>query len=134
MANDQAAAPWLPGGCHCGRVRFLVRVERFTALACNCSICEMLGFLHVIVPPSDFRLEAGEAELVTYRFNTRTAEHYFCRHCGMHPFYRPRSHPGHIDVNARCLDGGAAARFFVEAFDGRNWEANIDELRARDAP
>jgi hypothetical protein len=54
----------------------------------------------------------------------------FCKTCGIHPFYRPRSHPGSWDVNVRCLDDpGVASRFVVTPFDGRNWEDHIDEIR-----
>lgn len=117
------------GGCHCGAVRFRARVRGHVAHACNCSICSMKGYLHVIVAPADFELLSGGDALSTYRFHTRTAAHRFCRHCGIHPFYTPRSHPDAVDVNARCLDGDAVTRFRVEPFDGRNWEANIDKIR-----
>lgn len=57
----------------------------------------------------------------------------FCRTCGIHPFYRPRSHPNDWDVNALCLDDGAAARFRVEPFDGANWESSVDAIRDKRA-
>ena len=48
------------GGCHCGRVRFEVDAPAvIEALDCNCSICRMSGFLHLIVPTASFRLVAG---------------------------------------------------------------------------
>ena len=68
-------------------------------------MCSRKGYLHWIVPRSAFRLIAGAAELSTYRFGTRRAQHHFCRHCGVGSFYVPRSHPDGVDVNARCLDG-----------------------------
>ena len=71
---------------------------------CNCSICTKKGILHLIVPPERFELISGKDDLTTYQFNTRTAKHTFCKHCGIHPFYVPRSDPDKIDVNARCLD------------------------------
>ena len=50
------------GGCHCGRVRFEVDAPaRLEVLDCNCSICRLTGFLHLIVPSSAFRLLAGTA-------------------------------------------------------------------------
>jgi len=124
-----SGASWLTGGCHCRAVRFRVLVRTFEALDCSCSICRMKGFLHVIVPPEDFQLLTGDAAMTTYRFNTGTAKHYFCSTCGIHAFYEPRSHPGSFDVNARCLDGEALARFRVVPFDGANWEANVDGIR-----
>jgi hypothetical protein len=117
------------GGCHCGRVRFRVRVDVFEALDCNCSICTKKGFLHLIVTKDAFELLAGGDGLTTYTFNTGVAKHTFCRACGIHAFYTPRSHPDGVDVNVRCLDGEAARRFRVLPFDGREWEANVDRIR-----
>jgi hypothetical protein len=117
------------GGCHCGRVRFRVRVERFEALDCNCSICTKKGFLHLIVPKDAFELLSGEGDLSTYTFNTGVAKHTFCRACGIHPFYTPRSHPDGVDVNVRALDGDAMGRFSIVPFDGRAWEENVASIR-----
>jgi hypothetical protein len=117
------------GGCHCGAVRFRIDVEDHRAVRCNCSMCSKKGFLHVIVPPERFAILRGEDALTVYTFNTHTAKHMFCKTCGIHPFYRPRSHPNDWDVNALCLDEGAAARFRVERFDGANWESSIDSIR-----
>lgn len=111
------------GGCHCGAVRFEVRPATLRASECNCSMCTMKGFVHVIVPPERFTLLQGADSLTEYRFNTRVAVHRFCKTCGVHPFYTPRSHPDQIDVNARCLDGDVWRRFEPTQFDGRNWEA-----------
>ena len=116
------------GGCHCGAVRFRVRVDRHEAVECNCSICTKKGFLHLIVPPDRFRLLSGADALLTYRFNTGIARHTFCRTCGIHPFYTPRSHPDQVDVNVRCLDGNVVSRFRINAFDGANWETSIASL------
>ena len=110
------------GGCHCGRVRFRVSDDLSRASQCNCSICTKKGYLHVIVPPERFELLSGREDLSTYQFNTRTAKHHFCRHCGVAPFYIPRSDPDKIDVNARCLDGVDPATLEITRFDGRNWE------------
>jgi hypothetical protein len=125
---QQTEAKWHAGGCHCGRVRFEVRVRAARALECNCSICAKKGFVNLIVPPEDFRLVSGEADLATYRFNTGIAEHRFCRECGIHPFSRPRSHPGSYDVNARCLDRGFTW-LDITPFDGQRWEENVDSIR-----
>jgi hypothetical protein len=110
------------GGCHCGRVRFRVTADLDRVSQCNCSMCTKKGFLHLIVPPERFELLAGRDDLATYEFNTRVARHHFCRHCGIHSFYVPRSDPDKIDVNARCLDGVDAAALTVTPFDGRHWE------------
>ena len=118
------------GGCHCGAVRFRVVVDKHKADDCNCSICTKKGFLHLIVPAEQFTLLQGADVLTTYTFNTGIAQHTFCRICGIHAFYRPRSHPHSIDVNIRCLDGDVLSRFEIVPFDGANWEQNIHKLRS----
>jgi hypothetical protein len=115
------------GGCHCGRVRFRVRDDLLRVTECNCSVCAKKGFLHLIVPRDRFELLSGEAELVTYTFHTGIAKHLFCRTCGIHSFYVPRSDPDKIDVNVRCLEDVDLASIRVSSFDGRNWEAAIEE-------
>ena len=113
------------GSCHCGRVRFRVSADLDEVVLCNCSICTKKGFLHVIVPPAQFELLSGAADLAVYTFNTGIAKHQFCRHCGVHPFYVPRSDPDKIDVNVRCLEGVEVGALRAGAFDGANWERAI---------
>ncbi len=126
MSGDQIRAS---GGCHCGAVRFEVTVPRpATAQACNCSICAMTGFVHLIVPASAFHLASGEDTLTEYRFNTGTARHLFCRVCGIKSFYVPRSNPDGFSVNLNCLDSNDGLNIQVEAFDGRHWEDNAARL------
>jgi hypothetical protein len=118
------------GGCHCGAVRFRVRAPvPLEAVDCNCSICSKKGFLHLIVTKDAFELLSGERDLTTYTFNTKTAKHTFCKVCGVHPFYTPRSHPDGIDVNVRCLDGNAMSKFAISTFNGQEWEANVEKIR-----
>lgn len=109
------------GGCHCGQVRFEVIGPIEEVLDCNCSICTKKGFLHWIVPPSRFRLLQGSLE--RYSFGTHTAQHTFCPRCGMHPFYTPRSHPDHVDVNVHCLDDVELHKLSIVPFEGRSdWD------------
>ncbi len=123
-----AALPWWQGGCHCGAVRFEVQAASHVEVEdCNCSICRMSGFLHLIVPQRCFRLIKGQAALQQYTFNTGVARHLFCRHCGIKPFYVPRSNPNGMDINLRCLDQPWPA-YHVVAFDGQNWEAHAHTL------
>ena len=112
------------GGCHCRRVRFEVDAPATPdVLECNCSICTMTGFLHLIVPAARFRLLSGEADLVEYAFNTGTARHLFCRHCGIKSFYVPRSHPDGFSINSRCLDAGTVSFFRIVPFDDNDRDA-----------
>ena len=117
------------GGCHCRAVRFSVEVHKFEAIDCNCSICRKKGFLHLLVPPENFTLIKGKQVLTTYTFNTKTAQHNFCSLCGIHSFYRPRSHPEWFDVNLHCLDDAILSHFEIKPFDGQNWEENVTKIR-----
>ena len=120
---------WRSGGCHCGAVRFEAALPAIVeAQSCNCSICEKTGFVHIIVPESRFRMTQGQDALATYTFNTGVAKHLFCKVCGIKSFYRPRSNPDGWSVNARCLDEAEGLMIEIEAFDGRNWEANAAAL------
>ena len=47
----------------------------------------------------------------------------------MQSFYHPRSHPEGISVNARCLDGGVPLQRAVQAFNGKEWEVHVAEIR-----
>jgi hypothetical protein len=131
--GDRADRPNLPfvvsGGCHCGKIRFRATVRDFRMSECNCSLCSMKGYLHVIVPKEDFELLSGSESLTTYRFNTKVAAHHFCRTCGVHSFYVPRSHPDGFSLNARCLEGIDVDWFERAPFDGRHWEESIHTLR-----
>ncbi len=118
------------GGCHCGKVRFRVQGDLADIADCNCSICTMKGFLHLVVPREQFTLLSGQDAITTYLFGTNTAKHTFCRHCGIHSFYVPRSKPDGFSVNIRCLDGIDIAAVRPHAFDGRRWE---EAMRARAA-
>jgi RimJ/RimL family protein N-acetyltransferase len=117
--------PTYDGSCHCGRIRFRVTAELTPIIRCNCSICRKKGYLHLIVAPAQFELLSGADDLTVYRFNTGTAKHQFCRHCGIHPFYVPRSDPDKIDVNVRCLEGVDPDALPIDLFDGDNWEEAI---------
>ena len=117
------------GGCHCGTVRFeLEAPEELEVLECNCSMCQKLGFLHLLIPRSQFKLVSGKDDLTSYRFNTGTANHLFCKVCGVKSFYVPRSHPQDISVNARCLEDGTVDMMTITPFDGQNWEESAAEL------
>jgi hypothetical protein len=120
----------LEGACHCKAIQFRVDIERSQreVLDCNCSICTKKGFLHLIVKNDQLTLTNGHDHVITYTFGTRIAKHMFCSVCGIHPFYRPRSHPDSWDVNARCLNV-PLSHWTIKPFDGANWEDNVELIR-----
>lgn len=116
------------GTCHCGRVKFEVRASLDYLMDCNCSLCRRKGALWHGASEANLRILAGEAELTLYQFNTQTAKHYFCRHCGVSPFSRPRLDPKRWAFNVRCIDGVDLSSIPVRPFDGANWEAAAKAL------
>jgi len=91
-------------------------------------MCSRTGFLHLIVPAAALTLIRGDEALSLYTFNTGTARHYFCKHCGCRPFYVPRSNPDGFSVNVRCLDPETIDSLTVTPFDGQNWERHAGNL------
>ena len=110
------------GSCHCGRVTFQLRAELGTVVECNCSLCSKKGALWHGTDDAHFEIQTGEDDLVLYQFGTKTAKHYFCRHCGINPFSHPRIAPTAWVVNVRCLDDVDVSSLKIVPFDGRNWE------------
>jgi hypothetical protein len=119
------------GSCHCGKIRFTAVTDNNKVIVCNCSICRKKGTRHLRVTPAEFILLSGEDSLSKYQFGTRTASHYFCRHCGVAPFTKPRSAPDMINVNIQCLDTPALedCDFEIVYFDGENWEQAVAALK-----
>jgi len=120
------------GGCHCGAVAFEVDAPAHLVVSeCNCSICGMSAFLHLIVPRARFRLLRGADALSEYRFNTGTAQHLFCSRCGVKSFYVPRSNPDGYSINVRCLDRSSIAGVTIEPFDDNDRAASDAKIRDR---
>ena len=116
------------GGCHCGDVRFEAVISNNEVLhKCNCSICTKSGYIHLIVPKEKFTLLSDPELITTYTFNTKVAQHTFCKVCGIKSFYTPRSNPNGISINYQCLDEEIKG-LKLESFDGQNWQANVDKL------
>jgi hypothetical protein len=89
------------------------------------------GILHYIVPKSKLQLDINvdhHQHLSCYTFGTHTAKHYFCKTCGIAPFYVPRSNPDGYSINVKCLDPYDPNILVIEKFDGQNWEKGADQL------
>jgi hypothetical protein len=97
----------IDGACHCGTVRFQVRLTNglHTARRCNCSFCRMRGAVAVSAALDRFRILSGADSLSLYQFNTRSAKHYFCSKCGIYTHHQRRSNPHEYGVNVACLEG-----------------------------
>jgi hypothetical protein len=110
----------IDGACHCGTVRFHVKLTDglHTARRCTCSYCRMRGGVAVSADLDGITLTAGEEVLTLYQFGTLTAKHYFCSKCGIYTHHQRRSNPNQYGVNVACLAG-------ISPFD-------FDEVRVND--
>lgn len=95
------------GACHCGAVKFRVRLSNGlrTARRCNCSFCRMRGAVAVSAPADGVEIVQGADALSLYEFNTHAAKHYFCSKCGIYTHHLRRSNGYEYGVNVACLEG-----------------------------
>jgi hypothetical protein len=107
------------GACHCGGVEFEVTgtLDEFTM--CDCTLCVKKNAVMYKVHESGLKILRGEDKLSLYRWNTRVAQHYFCRVCGIYTFHRKRAAPDHYGVNVYCLEGVDVSGVPVRRVDGK---------------
>jgi hypothetical protein len=108
------------GQCHCGAVRFQVTLsDGFNTIRrCNCSYCRMRG---AVVVMGGVNVLQGADALASYRFHTRTAQHFFCSRCGIYTHHQRRSNQNLYAVNVACLDGVSPFDFLeTPVMDGVN--------------
>ena len=54
------------------------------------------GYIIGVLGPDDFKLVKGEDLLTFVSILYKTAQHYFCKICGIHTHNRPRINPKNI--------------------------------------
>ena len=93
--------------CHCGTVVLELTLPDgiVDPRRCDCSICRRKGAIAASVPLSGLKVIEGSAALTLYRFNTKTAKHFFCSVCGIHTHHQRRSNPDQYGYNVACLEG-----------------------------
>ncbi|WP_435928223.1 GFA family protein [Dryocola sp. BD613] len=120
MAEDTTI---LNGKCHCGAVRFAATLSDGlrSVRRCNCSYCRMRGAVVASAEMGGIVILQGEEMLTSYRFNTGTAQHFFCSRCGIYTHHQRRSNQNQYGVNVACLEGISPFDFpEVPVMDGVN--------------
>ena len=95
----------LRGKCHCGAVRFEVKTSIKNLRRCNCSICSRKGFVMGTALLEELTISKGKEYLTSYKWNTKVAEHYFCKICGINTHHKRRSDPNQFGYNIGCIEG-----------------------------
>jgi hypothetical protein len=93
--------------CHCGSVELRLSLPNgvVNPRRCDCSICRRKGAIVASVALDQLQIVKGAEALRLYQFNTHTAKHYFCGHCGIYTHHQRRSHPNEYGFNIGCLAG-----------------------------
>jgi hypothetical protein len=107
--------------CHCGSVRFRVRlIDEFNTIRrCSCSYCRMRGAVAASAQLADIEFIEGEENLTLYQFHTATAKHYFCKTCGIYTHHQRRSNTSQFGINVACIEGISPFDFAqVQVMDG----------------
>ncbi len=111
------------GSCHCGAIKFSFQSEPIErGIRCNCSICRRKGALmsEFTLAPDEFHYEAEEGALGLYQFDSKVAEHYFCKKCGIYTFHATFRKPGHYRVNLGCIDSVDTEALEYTVFNGKS--------------
>lgn len=90
------------GGCHCGRIRLVLRDEPVEAAECNCSVCRRIaGLWHYCRPDA----VAVSGEGASYRQGDRALDLWHCPACGCTTHWTPtdRASP-RMGVNLRMFE------------------------------
>ncbi len=119
----------LKGSCHCGAVEFEIDLENGPEglKRCDCSLCRRKGAAMAYVKKTKLRVTKGEDALSCYQWNTKVAEHFFCRHCGIYTHHGRRVAPDEYGYNLGCFDGlEAEALGDVPMTDGKSLSV-VDE-------
>jgi hypothetical protein len=102
-----AIKPQHRASCHCGAVVLELVLPNgiVNPRRCDCSMCRRKGAVVASVGLSGLRVLRGQDALRVYQFNTKTAKHFFCAHCGIYTHHQRRSNPNEYGYNVGCLEG-----------------------------
>lgn len=92
------------GGCHCGRIRLVLRDDPAEASECNCSVCRRTaGLWHYAAP--DRVTVSGEGR--AYRQGDCALDLWHCPVCGCITHWTPTdaAHP-RMGINLRMFEPG----------------------------
>ncbi|MEM9438621.1 MAG: GFA family protein [Pseudomonadota bacterium] len=110
--------------CHCGAVELEIAAHAPLSLArrCDCSFCKRRAAATVGVKAPDLTILKGKDALASYQWGTASAEHFFCKTCGIYTHHRRRipDEYGDYGINIGCLEGVNPAELEPLAyFDGQ---------------
>jgi hypothetical protein len=112
------------GSCHCGGIRFEINTEQPLGpyFRCNCSLCSRKSAVMGAAARSALVVTGGAELISTYSWNTKEAQHYFCKVCGIYTHHAMRGEIELIGVNMACIEGfDVFALGNVVVGNGKGW-------------
>ncbi|MGC1496565.1 MAG: GFA family protein [Sulfitobacter sp.] len=93
--------------CHCGTVELEATLPfGFDDIGrCTCSFCARRQAAAVTAIASSVKVIKGAENLTLYSWNTHTAQHYFCKTCGIYTHHKRRADPSQCGINLGCIEG-----------------------------
>lgn len=93
--------------CHCGAVELALTLPDGIPAPhrCDCSFCRRRAAPTISVPLADLEVTKGADNLSLYTWNTGTAQHFFCKICGIYTHHQRRSNPNEYGVNFGSIEG-----------------------------
>ena len=74
-----------------------------------------------MVSKDSVKIIKGKEIISSYKFNTKIAEHFFCKTCGIYTHHNRRSDPNGAAINIGCIDA-------INPFD---YEAEIIDMKSK---
>jgi hypothetical protein len=93
--------------CHCGAV--VLEAELPNGLKdvgrCTCSFCARRQAAAVTAIAASVKVLKGAGNLSLYSWGTHTAQHYFCKTCGIYTHHKRRADTSQCGINLGCIEG-----------------------------
>ena len=70
------------------------------------------------VPAEELDIDAVGGALGSYTFASHSAEHYFCRRCGIYTFHQSKAKPGQLRINIGCVNDIDSSNLPFAVYDG----------------
>lgn len=97
----------IKASCHCGAVQLTATLPRGLSDIgrCTCSFCARRQAAAVTATTASLKVTQGRENLTLYTWGTGTAQHYFCKTCGIYTHHQRRSDPAECGINLGCIEG-----------------------------
>lgn len=97
----------ITASCHCGAVELRATLTHgFDDIGrCTCSFCARRQAAAVTADAASVVVTKGAENLTLYTWGTGTAQHYFCKSCGIYTHHRRRSDTRQCGINLGCIEG-----------------------------